>query len=69
MSYAVAINMDNTVTGITLKNGGSLQILHLAYKYEGFKTLCRDSGCLCYATLPFFVSINRNKCLRHEMPF
>ena len=51
MSYAVAMNMDNTDTDITWKTRGSLQILHLAYKHGCFKTLCRDSICLCYATL------------------
>ena len=40
------MNMDNADTSITWKNWGSLQILLLAYKNGGFKTLCRDSICL-----------------------
>ena len=59
--YAVAMNMDNTDTSITWKNWGSLQILHLAYKNEGFKMLCHDSVCLCYATLPFFLGYYQSK--------
>ena len=55
MSYAVAVNMDNSDTGSHEKTRGSFQILHLAYKNGGLKTLCRDSVCLCNATLPFFV--------------
>ena len=43
------------------KKRGSLQILHSAYKNGGFKTLCRDSVCLCYATLPFFVGYYQSK--------
>ena len=61
MTYAVAMNMDNTDTGIAWKNRGSLQILHLAYKNGGFKTMCREPVCLCYATLHFFVIYYQSK--------
>ena len=62
MSYAVAMNMDNTDTGShEKKTQGCLQILHLACKNEGFKTLCCDSVCLCNATLPFFVCYYQSK--------
>ena len=61
MSYAVTMNMDNTDTGSNEKTRGPLQILHLAYKNGGFKTLCHDSICLCYATLPFFVGYYQSK--------
>ena len=61
MSYAVAMNMNNTDTSSSEKYRGSLKILHLAYKNGGFKTLCRDSVCLCYATLPFFVGYYQSK--------
>ena len=37
------------------KKNENLLILLLAYKNGGLKTLCRDSICLCYATLPFSV--------------
>ena len=37
------------------------KILHLAYKNGGFKTLCCDPVCLCYATLPFFVGYYQSK--------
>ena len=43
----------NTDTGITWKKRGCLQILHMAYQKWRFQTLCRDSICLCYATIPF----------------
>ena len=43
------------------KKRGSLQILHLAYKNEGFEALCRDSIFLCYETLPFFVGYYQSK--------
>ena len=74
MSYAVTMNMDNTDTSLTWKKKKkkkkreSLQILPLAYKNGGFKMLCRDSICLCFATLSFWlVIINQNKSLRHKM--
>ena len=59
MSYAVAMTMDNADLKKKKKkkknNRGALQILQLAYKNGGFKTLYRDSICLFYATLSFFV--------------
>ena len=61
MSYAVALDMDNTDTGITWKTRGSLQILHSAYKNGGSKTLCRDSIYLFYVALPFFVGYYQSK--------
>ena len=61
MSYAVALNMDNTDTVSHENKQGSLQILYLAYENGGFKTLCRDSVCLCYAILPFFVGYYQSK--------
>ena len=62
MSYALAMNMDNTDTDITWKKKcGSLQILHLAYKNGGFKTLCCDSICPSYATIPVFVGYYKSK--------
>ena len=58
----MAMNKDDTDTGITLKKKqDSLQILHLAFKNGGFKTLYRDSICLFYATLPFFVGYYQSK--------
>ena len=62
MSYAVAMNVDNTHTGITWKKSEAVfryYIWHI--KNRGFKTLCRDSICLCYATLSFFVGYYQSK--------
>ena len=44
-----------------MKKTKDLQILHLAYKNEGFETLCCDSVCLYYETLTFFVGYYQSK--------
>ena len=67
MSYAVAMNMDNTVTGITWKKQGSLQILRLAYKKWRFQSWLRLSM-LCNLTLlcrllSIKINVSGMKCL------
>ena len=49
MSYAVAMNIDNTDTRFTIKSPGFLQVFFLLYKTVGSKMLYRDIGCPCYA--------------------
>ena len=54
MSYAVAMNIDNTDTRFTRKSLGFLQVLILPEKKKkkktlGSKMLYRDTSCLCYA--------------------
>ena len=50
MSYAVAMNIDNTDTRFTRKSLGFLQVLFLQEKKNTrFENAVRDKSCPCYA--------------------